>query len=184
MYYYKGKSACSWDFQYHLPTSSCQRTLWMTSKFVASSFINHFLQCLRFFENVLVVRLFLSTHIFLEIPYLEKIDKTQIKLPVHLIITKDEQKCTRKSQHAWFIFYRITCLLLISRFLQFFHSDARYLCEIATHLCLCPFKTTIELTCLQLKRIELNGEAQEDIRGGLVYLVALPCRTTRGFLKS
>ena len=107
VYYYKGKSACSWDFQYHLPTSSCQRTLWMTSKFVASSFINHFLQCLRFFENVLVVRLFLSTHIFLEIPYLEKIDKTQIKLPVHLIITKDEQKCTRKSQHAWFIFIEL-----------------------------------------------------------------------------
>ena len=81
-------------------------------------------------------------------------------------------------------FYGITCLLLISRFLQFFHSDARYLCEIATHLCLCPFKTTIELTCLQLKRIELNGEAQEDVRGGSVYLGALYCRTTHGFLKS
>ena len=81
------------------------------------------------------------------------------------------------------------CLVLISRFLQFFHSDARYLCEIATHLCLCPFKTTIELTCLQLKRIELNGEAQEDIAGGLIYsgafsLCALPCRINRGFLKS
>ena len=66
----------------------------------------------------------------------------------------------------------------------FMFQVCTYICEIATHLCLCPFKTTIELTCLQLKRIELNGEAQEDIRGGLIYSGALPCRTSRRFLKS
>ena len=50
-----------------------------------------------------MVRLFLSTYTkIVEIPYLEKIDKTQIKLPSHLI-RKDEQKCTRKSQQIIFI---------------------------------------------------------------------------------